>query len=135
MGIGPRLGAQRIDGVVLIIVYCLIGFALTCKTSWEISGEPSIPLIALGLIFLLYFSLFEGMAGATLGEMVLKIAVVIEDGSFCGLGAAFVRNILRIIYAMPFLYIIGMALISRSPKKQRLGDRVAHKVVVGSRVA
>lgn len=133
-GIGIRFGAQLIDWIVLGIVYYLIGFALTGKTSWEISGESAIQVITLDfVIFLLYFSLLEGTAGATIGKMVLKIKVVNEDGNPCGLGAAFIRNILRIIDALPFLYIIGMALISRSPKKQRLGDRVAHTVVVGAR--
>ncbi len=68
--------------------------------------------------------------GATLGKKVVKIKVVKEDGSACGIGPAFVRTLLRIIDGLPFLYIIGMVLIARSDKKQRLGDRVAKTVVV-----
>jgi uncharacterized RDD family membrane protein YckC len=78
----------------------------------------------------LYYILLEGLRGATLGKKLVKIKVVREDGSACGLGPAFVRNILRIIDELPFLYIIGMILISRSNKKQRLGDRLAKTVVV-----
>jgi uncharacterized RDD family membrane protein YckC len=62
--------------------------------------------------------------------MVLKIKVVREDGSPCGIVPAIIRNILRIVDGLPFLYIIGMILISRSSKKQRLGDSVAKTVVV-----
>lgn len=135
-GIGTRFGAQLIDWIVLGIVYYVIGLALTGKTSWEISGESAIQVMTLDfVIFLLYFTLLEGTTGATIGKMVLKIKVVNEDGSPCGLGAAFVRNILRIVDALPFLYIVGMALISRSPRKQRLGDRVAHTAVVGTGTA
>jgi len=46
------------------------------------------------------------------------------------MGASFIRNILRIIDILPFIYIIGMILIARSDKKQRLGDRAAHTIVI-----
>ncbi|GEM_PF-861431 len=132
-GIGTRFGAQLIDWIVLLIIYFIIGYAMFGKTSWEVSGEAAVPVIAVSLlVFLLYFSLLEGTVGATVGKMVCKIKVVSGDGSPCGLGAAFVRNILRVIDALPFLYLIGIILISRSPKKQRLGDRVANTVVVGA---
>jgi len=39
-------------------------------------------------------------------------------------------NILRIIDALPFLYIIGLIFMSRSDKKQRLGDKIARTVVI-----
>lgn len=60
----------------------------------------------------------------------MKMKVVREDGSPCRLGPSVIRNILRIVDILPFLYIVGMVLIARSGKKQRLGDRVAHTVVV-----
>jgi uncharacterized RDD family membrane protein YckC len=60
----------------------------------------------------------------------LKLKVVQEDGKPCGFGSEAVRTILRIIDGLPFLYIIGMIFISRSDKKQRLGDKLAKTVVV-----
>jgi len=84
------------------------------------------------LLFLLYFIVLEGMWGATVGKMVAKIKVVREDGSACGIGSAVIRNVLRIVDALPFFYLIGLILISRSHKKQRLGDSLAKTVVVKS---
>jgi uncharacterized RDD family membrane protein YckC len=130
-GIGPRLVAQIVDSVVLIVLFFLVGFAISGSLTFQYQGEAAIPvLIAYLLVWILYFAILEGTMGATLGKKVVKIKVVKEDGSACGIGPAFVRTLLRIIDGLPFLYIIGMVLISRSDKKQRLGDRVAKTVVV-----
>ena len=62
--------------------------------------------------------------------MIVKLRVVREaDGSPIGYGAAAVRTVLRIIDGI-FIYLIGAILIWTSDKKQRLGDRVAHTIVV-----
>lgn len=130
-GIGPRLVAQIVDTVVLIVLFFLVGFAISGSLSFQYQGEAAIPVvIAYLLVWILYFAILEGTMGATLGKKVVKIKVVREDGSACGIGPAFVRTLLRIIDGLPFVYIIGMVLISRSEKKQRLGDRLAKTVVV-----
>jgi uncharacterized RDD family membrane protein YckC len=86
-------------------------------------------LIAL-IIYFLYFTLLEGHNGQTVGKMAVKIKVVKEaDGSPIDYGEAAVRTILRVIDGL-FLYLIGAILIRSSDEKQRLGDRVAHTVVV-----
>ena len=130
-GIGPRLAAQIVDTVVLIVLFLLVGFVLSGSFTFEYQGEAAYPFLsAYGLIVLLYFAILEGTMGATLGKKLVKIKVVREDGSACGIGPAFVRSLLRIIDGLPFLYIIGMVLIARSDKKQRLGDRLAKTIVI-----
>jgi uncharacterized RDD family membrane protein YckC len=62
--------------------------------------------------------------------MLLGIRVATVDGSRISWGASIIRNILRIIDALPFFYLLGAILIWTSPQKQRLGDRVAKTVVV-----
>jgi uncharacterized RDD family membrane protein YckC len=134
-GFGSRLVAQIVDGIILLIVNYILGTTMAGGTSFAFYGAETYPLLgAGGVIFLLYFVILEGMWGATVGKMVMKIKVVREDGSACGLMPALIRNILRIIDALPFLYIIGLIFMSRSDKKQRLGDRVAKTVVVKSGV-
>jgi uncharacterized RDD family membrane protein YckC len=94
-------------------------------------GEAAYPFIAAyAAVAFLYYILLEGLAGATVGKRLLKLKVVRENGLPCGIGPAIVRNILRIVDELPFLYIIGMILISRSDKKQRLGDRFAKTIVI-----
>jgi uncharacterized RDD family membrane protein YckC len=130
-GIGPRLVAQIIDSVALVVLFLLVGFVFSGSFAFEYQGGAAYPfLIAYGLIVILYYAILEGTMGATVGKKLVKIKVVKDDGSACGIGPAFVRNLLRVIDALPFLYIIGLVLIARSEKKQRLGDRLAGTVVV-----
>jgi ribosomal protein L40E len=83
--------------------------------TFEVFGFAALSFMgAYMLLFLLYFIVLEGTFGA------------------CGIGPAVIRNVLRIVDALPFFYIIGLILISRSDKKQRLGDSLAKTVVVKS---
>ncbi|MGZ4865057.1 MAG: RDD family protein [Halobacteriota archaeon] len=84
------------------------------------------------LIVLFYFTLLLGAYGQTVGMMALKIKVVKEDGSKIGYVDALVRSLLLIIDAIPYLipFLLGAILIWTSDKRQRIGDRAAHTVVV-----
>ena len=55
--------------------------------------------------------------------------MVDEHGEHPTLGAAVVRNILRPVDAL-FFSLVGAVFALMSPLGQRLGDRVAHTVVV-----
>ena len=82
------------------------------------------------IIWFLYYTILEGRYGQTLGKYFCKIKVVKEDtGVQITYGEAAIRTILRIIDAI-FYYLIGALLIWTSAKRQRLGDRLAHTVVV-----
>ncbi len=130
-GIGPRLVAQIVDGIVLIILYFVLGAAMFGGFTFEVFGAAAGSFMGIYLlVFFLYYIVLEGALGTTIGKMAAKIKVVREDGSPCGFGPAVVRNVLRVVDALPFLYIIGIILVSRSDKKQRLGDRLAKTVVI-----
>jgi uncharacterized RDD family membrane protein YckC len=62
------------------------------------------------------------------GKLILGMRVVKEDGTPCGLGAAFHRGIWRFIDAI----ILGAIAYSnmKPPLQQRLGDKKAHTLVV-----
>jgi uncharacterized RDD family membrane protein YckC len=83
-------------------------------------------LLALGIG---YYVVCEAMTGATLGKRMVGIRVVGEDGQHPTLGAALVRNLLRVIDSL-FFYLVGAIFALSSPLGQRLGDRAAHTVVV-----
>ena len=68
------------------------------------------------LLWLIYFTYFEGTSGQTIGKKLTHIRVVKEDGSRCDFGSALVRNILRIVDHLPFLYILGIILIAATDK-------------------
>ena len=78
----------------------------------------------------LYFVVLEAFGG-TLGKRILGMRIVKQDGSKPGFGAALVRNLLRVVDALPFAYLLGILMVAKSATKQRLGDRAAKTYVVG----
>ena len=140
-GVAIRFVALFIDGIILgiigyILIFLFAASAITVDTS---TGAVSIgpayyAAVALVIVIeLLYFTLLLGRYGQSVGMMAVKIKVVSEvDSGPITYGAAFIRTILLYIdeipYAIPFL--LGAILIWTSDKKQRLGDRVAHTVVL-----
>jgi uncharacterized RDD family membrane protein YckC len=125
--LGIMLGnaTASVLGIMLGPIYLFDSFAY--GSVWDAA-------IVLGIVIeLLYFTLLLGRYGQSVGMMAVKIKVVNEaDSAPITYGAAFIRTILlyvdEIPYAIPFL--LGAILIWTSDKKQRLGDRVAHTVVL-----
>jgi uncharacterized RDD family membrane protein YckC len=71
------------------------------------------------------------MTGQTLGKRLLGIRVVNQDGSRVSFGASFIRNILRIVDALPVLYIVGLiTVLATGERRQRVGDLAARTRVV-----
>jgi uncharacterized RDD family membrane protein YckC len=100
----------------------------------QVSGALTAGLAAAAVITIIvaffYYTLLEGAYGQTLGKYWVKIKVVKEvDGTQISYGEAAIRTILRIIDGLIY-YLIGALLIWTSAKRQRLGDRLAHTVVI-----
>jgi len=135
-GVRIRVIAQIIDNVVLFASLGLFHFAVF--GTWirhipDVATTFATDPICLSflVVYFIYFIVLEGTVGATVGKLVCKIRVKKENGGACGIWKAFVRNILRIVDGLAF-YLVGIILIARSDKKQRLGDRIAKTVVIGS---
>ncbi len=139
--LGSRIVAGIVDYIIVGIIAAILSvFALG---SWMVTGSGMMGgfrstwftgmFSLMGLMWILwlaYFTYFEGTSGQTIGKKLTNIKVIKEDGSNCDLGSALVRNILRIVDHLPFLYILGMILIAISEKKQRVGDMLAKTMVV-----
>jgi uncharacterized RDD family membrane protein YckC len=133
VGVGRRFLAVLVDLVILGVIDYVISLAFGGAQTGGGSVSVSLtgfPALIVALIPVFYYIVLEAVMGGTLGKMLLGIRVVTVDGSQIGWGASLVRNLLRIIDGLPFAYILGAILIWTSPHKQRLGDRVAHTVVV-----
>lgn len=129
VGLGLRFVALIIDGIIFGLLGYLIG-AVTGGTSgagFELEGGPAFLYY---LLSFLYYILMEAFMGGTVGKLALGMRVELEDGSPITIGASIIRNLLRFVDFLPFAYILGMIMISTSPLKQRLGDRVAKTVVI-----
>ena len=85
-----------------------------------------------GLAAIVYFTIFEGLTGATVGKFLMGIRVVNEDGSKLTWTASIVRNVSRLVDEFPYVipYLLGAIMVWNSPTRQRLGDRWGHTVVV-----
>jgi uncharacterized RDD family membrane protein YckC len=120
--------------VAILIDLIIIGIIATILSVIGAQAGAYPATVAIGVVIsLLYFILLLGRSGQTIGMMVVKIRVVKEaDYSPIGYAEAAIRTILLYIDEIPFVipYLLGAILIWTSEKKQRLGDRAAHTVVV-----
>lgn len=123
-----RAVAAVTDAVVLLLLGWPVAVAMgsATGTGYELSGPPVLLLVAL---WLAYYAGTEARWGATLGKRLTSIRVVAEDGSPVDLGAALVRNVLRVVDALLF-YLVGFLAALASPRRQRLGDQLARTAVV-----
>lgn len=148
-GLGSRFLAVGLDlaiqlGAVLAVV---LAFALAGRPaalalghlSATISKTGSAVLIGLGMIavFLLffgYFIIFElWWSGRTPGKRALGIRVVRDAGFPIDVGAATVRNVIRVIEFGLGFYALSAVSALLSHQNKRLGDFAAGTIVVRER--
>ncbi len=133
-----RIAALAVD----LGVFCAVFFPITrlVKGTWLMTSSDHmwsygwfitdpICLTFLGIIFV-YFVVLEGTFGVTVGKRVVGIKVVDLSGGRPGLQKSFVRNILRLVDALPVMSILRAVLILPSLERTRVGDRVAKTRVV-----
>lgn len=114
----------------LILAYSAIGTGGHSRRMQELLsawGGPALFLLA--LFAFLYFLVPEALWGCTPGKYAAGIRVVRADGAPCGFMPALARNIMRVV-DMQFCCLAGLISILLSPRRQRLGDRLAGTVVV-----
>jgi uncharacterized RDD family membrane protein YckC len=87
------------------------------------------------VIWVAYSLVPEALFGATPGKLLTGLRVVRVDGRPLGLGAVVARNLLRVIDALPALYLIGGVAVLATTSSQRLGDLVAGTTVVARSAA
>lgn len=139
VGVGRRFLALLIDIVILYAINYFIAKSFGGTATTDMTGGMSSDFNLQGpaalivmILDLAYYVVMEGTIGATVGKLVFGIRVRMADGSKASMGASLIRNLLRIVDAIPYLipYLLAAILVWTSPTKQRLGDRAAKTVVV-----
>jgi uncharacterized RDD family membrane protein YckC len=139
---GKRIVAVIIDHIIISVIMVLLALPLGLHALFfsplAMAGDATLAasLMAsiatysvLGIVvFLAYFTYFEGTTGQTPGKKLLNIKVVKEKGEVTYTDAL-VRNLLRIVDGI-FLYLVGFIVLISNEKKQRIGDMAAHTLVV-----
>jgi uncharacterized RDD family membrane protein YckC len=100
--------------------------AAAVPSAWEAARA-----VAIGLGFLAYYFVCEGLTGATVGKLACGLRVRRPDGGRCSWGQAAKRTAARVVEVNP-LILAGLPaglVILASQRKQRLGDMWAGTVV------
>lgn len=119
--------AWLIDALIQAAVIILFLFVL-----------PGLGDFGMGLLFIIMFFLhwlypvfFEiYFQGQTPGKKVMKIQVLLIDGTMVNWGASLLRNLLRTVDFLPFFYAVGVVTMLMSRDFRRLGDLAANTIVV-----
>lgn len=132
-----RAMAFILDTLVAIPVFYFLVITL------DLAPEAAFSLGDAGVLILLLLLagvqaaigfLLEALFGWTLGKRIVGLRVVRLDGSRLTVGAALLRNLLRLIDAsFPLGVFLGMSILMATPRRQRLGDLAARTVVVEDR--
>ena len=131
----PRLAAILID---LLIAWVLLQLAVTIIVPGAVGNDPTphetstlgaITLILLTVWFN-YLVVSEWLWGKTVGKLAIGLEVAAVDGRELTWNRAVVRNLLLVVDV-----IAGLFMIPTSARHQRLGDRLAHTIVLAKREA
>ena len=138
-----RLAALVVDVLVISLLDAIVNgtFGVTRVTGGVVpsmtSGsfasfttQTTVDWFWLTLLWVAYYAVLEGLFGATVGKRVAGLRVTDLEGRRIGWQAAILRNIGRLLDALPFLYLLGGILTLNSRLHQRLGDRFAGTLVI-----
>jgi uncharacterized RDD family membrane protein YckC len=146
-GLGSRFLALTLDlaiqvAVVLVVVIAAAVLArpLAQAVAW-VRLDKTVYVIALSLLSLAAFALFFGYfiifelvwSGQTPGKRALGIRVVRDEGFPVDVGAAVIRNVVRIVELTVGFYVISALVALLSPENKRPGDFAAGTIVVRDR--
>lgn len=128
-GIGERMAAQVIDWLVQF-AFLYFGTTAASYMPSNSSNSEFIFILVLIIISLLYCPLCEILNnGQTLGKRLMKLRVVMKDGTPPSLGAYLLRWLLFIIDG-PLLAFPGVLVIIVTKHHQRIGDLAAGTLVI-----
>ena len=146
-GLGSRFLALTLDlaiqaGVALVVIVAaeVLSRPLARTLAWA-QLDKTVYVAALTLLALATFALFFGYfivfelvwSGQTPGKRALGIRVVRDEGFPVDLGAAVIRNVVRIAELVLGMYVISALVTLLSPENKRPGDFAAGTVVVRDR--
>ena len=128
--VGSRGVAYAIDITIQFVFDVLLFLGL------GIAGAPSGLVLAIFVVAVFltpfgYFTLFEAFDdGRTPGKRLIGLRGASADARGMTFWRSLVRNLLRLIDALPAVYLVGITSVLATSKNQRLGDLAADTIVV-----
>ena len=130
-GVASRLYAMLIDAAIVLGTLNGLGFLVYLLFAKAPGFGFMIITLAEFALGFAYSALLEGLwNGQTLGKRLLHLRVIDQTGLPLRMEQACVRNLMRVLDALPFAYLVGGISALSSPLMQRFGDRVAGTLVV-----
>jgi uncharacterized RDD family membrane protein YckC len=133
-GVGSRFLAWVIDAAAIGAAVSFAGKITSIVAPISKDWMAALSVITFFLISMGYGIAFEWFwRGQTLGKRVLRLRVVDAGGLKLEFSQIAVRNLLRLVDALPLLYLVGGAAVLLTRDAQRLGDLAANTIVVRHR--
>ena len=142
-GLGSRFAAVTIDMAIqltaftvmsLVAYYIMGGISPADWTQYVLGFAKATFGIAAFFLFYAYFFIFEWLwAGQTPGKRWLGLRVIHATGMPATWWPVFVRNLLRIVDFLPFMYGAGSLIAVLNIHNQRIGDQIAGTIVARER--
>ena len=140
-GAGSRSYAFVIDWHIRLLLAVAWFLALTLLLAGHVApptGDPEasgrwallavLPALA---IYFLYHPLLEVlMRGRTPGKRIAGVRLVTQSGGTPSTGALLIRNVFRVIDALPVCYVVGLVATLVTERRVRIGDLAAGTVLV-----
>lgn len=135
-GLGSRFLATLLDTLiqagVILALSAVLGVLGGGATGGGLGGwAEALFILSFFALFFGYHIVFETLAsGRSPGKRAAGIRVVRLGGEPIGFLASAIRNTVRLLDFLPFLYGVGLVVIVASGKNQRVGDMAAGALVV-----
>lgn len=137
-GIGTRFLAALVDAIAILGILILILLGVFAVSQLGAFGTTLATILVVVLSFALlwgYYILYETLwSGQTPGKRAFHIRVIKTNGYPVGFIEVVIRNVVRVVDFLPFLYGVGTIVMFINPHGRRLGDLAASTIVVKERL-
>ena len=123
-----RLVAFIIDSIIVSIVAGIILVIAAFAVVFGGFGYYLVFWLIAGIIYVLYFTLFDVYMGATIGKRLLGLQVQMVNGGKVPFDKALIRNLSKFFGLVIIDWLIGI--LTPGDKRQKFSDRYAGTIVV-----
>jgi uncharacterized RDD family membrane protein YckC len=130
---GPvlRFVAWAIDVAVIGTCMTFMGYLVLVLQLFSHDLSSAMTVLGYFVISIGYGTLFEWYwRGQTIGKKLLRLRVMDAQGLQLQFNQIVIRNLLRFVDSLPFLYFLGGVTCLINRKTQRLGDIAANTIVI-----
>ena len=130
-GPATRFLAWLIDLVFTVVAMLVVSRVLAFFVVVSADAASGVSVLLMYVVPIFYGVIFEGFwRGQTPGKRALRLRVMDAGGLRLDLRQVVIRNLLRAIDILPWLYVVGGIACLSNRRSQRLGDLAAGTVVV-----